>query len=276
MPPPPPRRRPRVGWVRRRRERRHRRHPLRSRTRQVRTHTTQMQRTYNTIYDTSTHTVLPFSHTVSRRYFTPLSHWSVCSRHPLALCLFKINRRGPLLGGVAGLRRGHGGDQAGAPVYQTEPLRARARYPHRQRGHVLHRVPEAEYSGGAHALHATAPRTPPTPPTPRCYVYAKRRCAPHRPHQPHHPLQVVLKTYMHPLEVLTSFDIDCCTYGFDGTAVVSTARGIRSASTRCNTVDLHRRSQTYERYIKKIIQIRQTSWCFPRHTAARFICRRQN
>lgn len=69
-----------------------------------------------------------------------------------------------------------------------------------------------------------------------CTAYPKRN------------IQVVLKTYMHPLEVLTSFDIDCCTFGFDGTAVVSTARGVRSASTRCNTVDLQRRSQTYERY----------------------------
>ncbi|KAJ1627130.1 hypothetical protein T492DRAFT_842620 [Pavlovales sp. CCMP2436] len=58
--------------------------------------------------------------------------------------------------------------------------------------------------------------------------------------------QVVLKTFGSAADVLTSFDVDCCGFAFDGTRVLCTPRALRAAACRVNCVDLSRRSQTYE------------------------------
>ena len=42
--------------------------------------------------------------------------------------------------------------------------------------------------------------------------------------------------------MLASFDVDCCAFAYDGHQVLCTARAIRAAVTRCNAIDLQRRS----------------------------------
>jgi hypothetical protein len=69
---------------------------------------------------------------------------------------------------------------------------------------------------------------------------------------PRRNVQVVLKLYDAAADVLTSFDLDCCAFVFDGVRVLGTARGVRAAATRCNLVDLDRRSKTYESRLLKV------------------------
>ena len=64
-------------------------------------------------------------------------------------------------------------------------------------------------------------------------------------------IQVVLKLFPSPTDVLTSFDVDVCGFAYDGTAVRCTHRALRAATTRCNLVDLDRRSKTYESRLLK-------------------------
>ena len=59
-------------------------------------------------------------------------------------------------------------------------------------------------------------------------------------------IQIVLRLYKSPAEILMGFDIDCCSVGFDGTAVWATPRALRALNQRTNRVDLSRRSLTYE------------------------------
>lgn len=63
---------------------------------------------------------------------------------------------------------------------------------------------------------------------------------------PIRPVQIVLRLYSSPSEILASFDVDCCACGFDGKHVWASPRGIRALETRCNIVDVSRRSQVYE------------------------------
>ena len=59
-------------------------------------------------------------------------------------------------------------------------------------------------------------------------------------------IQVVTRLYKSPAEVLHGFDIDSCCVGFDGEKVLCAPRTIRAFNTRCNMVDMSRRSLTYE------------------------------
>lgn len=59
-------------------------------------------------------------------------------------------------------------------------------------------------------------------------------------------VQFVTRIYRSPAEVLTGFDLDSCSVGFDGEKLMCTTRFARSLATRCNYVDLTRRSLTYE------------------------------
>ncbi|EFC36777.1 predicted protein [Naegleria gruberi] len=60
------------------------------------------------------------------------------------------------------------------------------------------------------------------------------------------PIQVVLRIYKSPAEVLLGFDIDCATMGFDGNQVWSSARARRALMYHTNLVDVDRQSTTYE------------------------------
>ena len=62
--------------------------------------------------------------------------------------------------------------------------------------------------------------------------------------RPFRHLQVVLRIYISPLEILSGFDVDSCCVGFDGENVWATQRAIRSITDRINIVDLTRRSPT--------------------------------
>ena len=61
---------------------------------------------------------------------------------------------------------------------------------------------------------------------------------------PFRHIQVVLKKFARPADVICSFDLDCCSWLYDGSTVKATARALRAAATRCNVVDLQRRSMT--------------------------------
>ncbi|KAJ3213217.1 hypothetical protein HDU67_003156 [Dinochytrium kinnereticum] len=68
---------------------------------------------------------------------------------------------------------------------------------------------------------------------------------------PFRHIQVVLRLYQSPAEVLTGFDVDCCTVGFDGKDVWSTRRGHFAIITQCNIIDITRRSPSYESRLAK-------------------------
>ncbi|PYH55938.1 uncharacterized protein BO96DRAFT_395048 [Aspergillus niger CBS 101883] len=66
------------------------------------------------------------------------------------------------------------------------------------------------------------------------------------PRWPFRHIQVVLRLYRSVTKILTGFDIDCACVAFDGRHVYTTPRGATAISTRTNTIDLARRSPSYE------------------------------
>jgi hypothetical protein len=68
---------------------------------------------------------------------------------------------------------------------------------------------------------------------------------------PQRHIQVVLKLYTSPAEVLLSFDIDSCAVGFDGETVLAMERFRRAMTKRYNLVDETRRSLSYETRLAK-------------------------
>ncbi|KAH3745603.1 ankyrin repeat protein [Pelomyxa schiedti] len=63
---------------------------------------------------------------------------------------------------------------------------------------------------------------------------------------PRRHIQIVLRIYMSPAEVLLGFDIDSCSVCYDGRNVWAIPRAIRALTKRYNLVDMSRRSLTYE------------------------------
>ena len=63
---------------------------------------------------------------------------------------------------------------------------------------------------------------------------------------PYRSVQIVLRLYSSPAEVLAGFDVDapCCAY--DGDRVWASPRAIISMMRQSNTVDVTRRSPSYE------------------------------
>ncbi|CAK9095401.1 Uncharacterized protein R883 [Durusdinium trenchii] len=68
---------------------------------------------------------------------------------------------------------------------------------------------------------------------------------------PHRHIQIVLRLYSSVLEILSGFDVDCCTFAFDGMQVYATPRGVHSLLTGVNTIDLSRRSTSFEMRLAK-------------------------
>ncbi|CAG8440942.1 1066_t:CDS:10 [Ambispora gerdemannii] len=68
---------------------------------------------------------------------------------------------------------------------------------------------------------------------------------------PYRHIQIVLRSYQSPSEVLTGFDVDCCSVGFDGKNVWALARAHQAITKQCNVVDLTRRSPSYEMRLAK-------------------------
>ncbi|EAU82414.1 ankyrin repeat protein [Coprinopsis cinerea okayama7 len=63
---------------------------------------------------------------------------------------------------------------------------------------------------------------------------------------PYRSVQIVLRLYHSPAEVLAGFDIDAPCFAYDGSKVWGNPRAIVAMMRQCNTVDMTRRSPSYE------------------------------
>jgi hypothetical protein len=68
---------------------------------------------------------------------------------------------------------------------------------------------------------------------------------------PFRHIQIVLRLYSSPYEVLAGFDVDSCTIGFDGKMVYADVRAHNALVSRKNTIDVTRRSPSYEMRLAK-------------------------
>ncbi|CAG8719017.1 4950_t:CDS:2, partial [Ambispora leptoticha] len=68
---------------------------------------------------------------------------------------------------------------------------------------------------------------------------------------PYRHIQIVLRLYQSPSEILTGFDVDCCSVGFDGENAWALPRAHQAITKQCNVVDLTRRSPSYEMRLAK-------------------------
>ncbi|KAF2148592.1 ankyrin [Myriangium duriaei CBS 260.36] len=64
-------------------------------------------------------------------------------------------------------------------------------------------------------------------------------------------VQIVLRIYKNISEILTGFDVDSSCVAYDGSQVYATPRAIAAFMTQTNTVDLSRRSPSYENRLSK-------------------------
>lgn len=63
---------------------------------------------------------------------------------------------------------------------------------------------------------------------------------------PYRSVQIVLRLYASPAEVLAGFDVDCACVAYDGARVWASPRAITAMMSQCNTIDITRRSPSYE------------------------------
>jgi len=70
-------------------------------------------------------------------------------------------------------------------------------------------------------------------------------------HYPIRHVQIVLRLYKSVSEILSGFDVDCSCFAYDGSQVYGTPRAISSFMTQTNTIDLSRRSPSYESRLSK-------------------------
>ena len=68
---------------------------------------------------------------------------------------------------------------------------------------------------------------------------------------PYRHIQIVLRLYASPYEVLAGFDVDACTFAYDGTNVWTSPRGHHALVSGYNTIDVTRRSPSYEMRLAK-------------------------
>lgn len=68
---------------------------------------------------------------------------------------------------------------------------------------------------------------------------------------PNRKLQIILRLYRSPSEVLVGFDVDCCSVGYNGHDVYMTPRAHAAIVKQRNTVDVSRRSPSYEHRLAK-------------------------
>ncbi|KAE8375542.1 ankyrin repeat-containing domain protein [Aspergillus bertholletiae] len=64
-------------------------------------------------------------------------------------------------------------------------------------------------------------------------------------------VQIVLRIYKSISEILTGFDVDCSCAAFDGKQVYASPRALAAYITQANTIDLTRRSPSYENRLSK-------------------------
>ena len=63
---------------------------------------------------------------------------------------------------------------------------------------------------------------------------------------PYRCVQIVLRLYHSPAEVLAGFDVDAPCVMYDGNRVMANPRAIVAFMRQCNTIDITRRSPSYE------------------------------
>jgi len=71
---------------------------------------------------------------------------------------------------------------------------------------------------------------------------------------PYRHIQIVLRLYRSPAEVLHGFDVDCCACCYNGSDVYVTPRSLNAIRKRCNFTNPTRRSITYEPRLYKYAQ----------------------
>jgi ankyrin repeat protein len=64
-------------------------------------------------------------------------------------------------------------------------------------------------------------------------------------------VQIVLRIYRSVSEILTGFDVDCSCAAYDGSQVYASPRALAAYMTQVNTIDLTRRSPSYENRLSK-------------------------
>ncbi|KAI5840776.1 hypothetical protein DFP73DRAFT_557829 [Morchella snyderi] len=68
---------------------------------------------------------------------------------------------------------------------------------------------------------------------------------------PNRHVQIVLRLYKSPSQILTGFDVNCSCFAYDGTSVLANPRALGACMTQCNDIDLTRRSPSYENRLSK-------------------------
>ncbi|TFK24215.1 ankyrin repeat protein [Coprinopsis marcescibilis] len=63
---------------------------------------------------------------------------------------------------------------------------------------------------------------------------------------PYRSVQIILRLYLSPAEILAGFDVDAPCFAYDGTKIWGNPRAIVAMMRQCNTVDMTRRSPSYE------------------------------
>ncbi|KAH7360980.1 ankyrin repeat-containing domain protein [Rhexocercosporidium sp. MPI-PUGE-AT-0058] len=64
-------------------------------------------------------------------------------------------------------------------------------------------------------------------------------------------VQIVLRLYDSVSQIITGFDVDCACAAYDGKQVYAAPRAVAAFATQCNTIDLTRRSPSYENRLSK-------------------------
>ncbi|KAG4440717.1 hypothetical protein IFR05_003811 [Cadophora sp. M221] len=64
-------------------------------------------------------------------------------------------------------------------------------------------------------------------------------------------VQIVLRLYDSISQIITGFDVDCACAAYDGKQVYAAPRAVAAFVTQCNTIDLTRRSPSYENRLSK-------------------------
>ena len=63
---------------------------------------------------------------------------------------------------------------------------------------------------------------------------------------PYRSIQIVLRLYHSPAEILAGFDVDAACVAYDGQRVLANPRSLIALMRQANTVDMSRRSPSYE------------------------------
>lgn len=71
---------------------------------------------------------------------------------------------------------------------------------------------------------------------------------------PYRKIQIILRAYHSIEQVISGFDIDCCSVAYDGTNVYAIPRFLRALATRQNIIDETRASTTYEYRLLKYMR----------------------